>query len=109
MKKVSSDIEFDFKHDGSTTVHLSPAPSEVTDDVADHLVRVFGERIKMSDEQTSEPTVAEQPASSPEAEVASTEEAPSEEKAEEDSSDKTDEVSDEPKKPRGRPKKEVAE
>lgn len=50
MKTVTSKVEFDFKHNGTITVHVGPVPIIVDDEIADHLVSVFGGRIIVSDE-----------------------------------------------------------
>jgi hypothetical protein len=52
MKYVSSKEDFIFKHNGSLTVHLTSEPLKVEDEVASHLVQVFGGRIIVSDETT---------------------------------------------------------
>lgn len=57
MKIVSSSVEFDFKHDGTTTVHVGRQPIRVSDDVATHLVAVFGERIVMEEYTIADDTL----------------------------------------------------
>lgn len=42
MKLVSSKETFSFKHDGFTTIRISPSPQKVSDEVARHLESTFG-------------------------------------------------------------------
>ena len=63
MKRIASFEEFDFKHNGSITVHVGIKPTVVSDEVAAHLVAVFGGRIIVDQETVSEtevPAVAEE-------------------------------------------------
>lgn len=103
MKFVSCEEAFDFKHTNTLTVHLSPEPFLVEDEVAQHLTQVFGDKITVSDEVAA----PEAPTEAPLLEEEPTEEQPAD-KSEDDLlvEDEEAESESEPKVKKARAKKE---